>query len=477
MSDYMSETIIGGLKPCLRFSKISLRTHQKRVSNYMMKASNRGIMCYHSTGSGKSISALTIARCLKLKTIFVVPAAVISGFEREIRRIKEFKDIMPHIELTTYGMFLNDFLNNPRSVSGKLVILDEVHNFRSPGQETYKMIWSMSKAKKVLLLSATPLQNEPYEIVSALCMLDRNSRIGSIETAERYYKQELTDFNEALEKFEKGRDSEPMKELLSGRVSYFQAKITRADENPYYPKVYNSWKKIDMTRDYYNKYAKIENNVTKGLPKQFRTSRDLSAFFNGLRRASNHISKLSPKIKEVIRLTKELVSKKRKIVIYDAFQDSGIELIKKELNAKKIETVQVTGKESIKQKSQAITQFNNDQVQVMLITQAAAAGVNLLGVRDLMIVSPHWNESLIHQVIHRGVRFKSHTHLPESKQNIRIHRFMLRKPKNIREKKSLTKKERMSIDEIVYSYAKGKEKRMKVFYSLMIKCSIERGGC
>ena len=471
----MSEDIIGGLKPCLRFSKITLRSHQKRVSDYMMKASNRGIMCYHSTGSGKSISALTVSRCLKLKTIFVVPAAVISGFQREIGRIKEFRDILQNIELTTYGMFLNDFLDNPRMVQNKLVILDEVHNFRSPGQETYKMIWAMSKAKKVLLLSATPLQNEPYEIVSALCMLDRDSRIGSIETAERYYKQELKYFNEALEKYEKNDDSREMKDYLRGRVSYFQAKITKEDKNPYYPKVYTSWKKIDMTKNYYTKYDKIERNVTSGLPKQFRASRDLSAFFNGLRRASNHIAKLSPKIKEVIRLTKELVSKKRKVVIYDAFQDSGIELIKKELKSKKIQTVQVTGRESITQKSQAVTNFNNDKVHVMLITQAAAAGVNLLGVRDLMIVSPHWNESQIKQIIARGVRFKSHMHMPEYKRNIRIHRFMLRKPKFVRDKKSLSRKEKMSIDEIVYKYAKSKEKRMNHFYKLLIKCSIEKG--
>ena len=470
------EDIIGGLHPCQRFDKITLKSHQKKLTNFMMKAGNRGIIGFHSTGSGKSISALTVARCLRLKTIFVVPAAVIYGFKREISRIKEFKDIMPHIELTTYGMFLNDFMDNPRSVSGKLVILDEVHNFRSPGQETYKMIYAMSKAKKVLLLSATPLQNEPYEIVSALCMLDKDSRIGSVDTAEKYYKQELLEFNEALEKFEgKNQDTGPMRDLLDGRVSYFKAKTSHADENPDYPKVYMTWKKIDMTRAYYEKYEKIEQNITSGLPKQFRASRDLSAFFNGLRRASNHIAKLSPKLKEVIRLTKELVSKKRKVVIYDTFQDSGIELIKKELESAKIETVQVTGRESITQKSAAVTKFNNDQVYVMLITQAAAAGVNLLGVRDLMIVSSHWNESLIKQIIARGVRFRSHAHLPESKRSVRIHRFMLLKPKFIREDKKLDKKERMSIDEVVYSYAKGKEKRMNKFYSQLIKCSIEKG--
>ena len=78
----MAEDIIGGLIPsCQRFTAITLKSHQKKLANYMMKSSNRGIIGFHSTGSGKSISALTVARCLNLKTIFIVPAAVISGVQ------------------------------------------------------------------------------------------------------------------------------------------------------------------------------------------------------------------------------------------------------------------------------------------------------------------------------------------------------------------------------------------------------------
>lgn len=440
-----------------------------------MKPSKRGLIGVHSTGSGKSITALTTARCLKRETIFVVPAAVVSGFRREIRRIKEFGDLMNKdmLDITTYGMFLNDFMENPRYVSGKLVILDEVHNFRSPGNETYKMIFAMSKAWKVLLLSATPLQNEPYEIVAALCMID-GDRIGSVEGAERYYKKRLQEFNDALEDFEHYKDSRAMDKILDGKISYFQAKTAKEDDNPDYPRVYNSWKKIHMTRAYYQKYSDIERGVRRGLPKQFRESEDLTAFFNGLRRASNHIANLSPKLRHVIDLVDDLVYRKRKVVIYDVFQDSGIKLIKKELHRLGIETVQVTGSDTAKSKTEAVEKFNADKVKVMLLTQAAAAGVNLLGVRDLIIVSPHWNESLIKQIKARGIRYRSHHHLPESRRNIRIHRYMLLKPKYIREKESIPKKERMSIDEIVYSYAKKKEKRMKNFYYLIVKNSIEK---
>jgi superfamily II DNA or RNA helicase len=469
------DDITGGLKSCQVFNKLTLRAHQKRVSSFMMRARNRGILGMHSTGSGKSISALTVARCLKLKTILVLPTAVISGFRNEIERTPEFKRMGANLELTTYGMFLNDFMDNPRWVQNKLVILDEVHNFRSAGQETYKMIYAMSQAKKVLLLSATPLQNEPLDIVAPLCMLDENSRIGSVATAANYYRQKKKEFLEALEKFECSDDSENLKNIIRARVSFFQAKTTKEDENPNYPRVYMSWKKINMTPSYYKQYKKIENNEKKGLPKQFQENQDLSAFFNGLRRASNHIENNSPKLKAIIALSLELVRRKRKLVIYDAFQESGIRLIKKELDKKKIPLGVISGRESITKKGEAITKFNNDHISVLLITSAAAAGVNLIGTRDMIIVSPHWNESLIHQVISRGVRFRSHTHLPESKRSVRIHRFILRKPESIRKRKNLTKKEKQSIDELVLSYANAKEEKMNDFYRILAKCSIEKG--
>lgn len=461
----------GDLKKCQTFDLLKIKKHQKEISDYMLKPSVRGLIGFHSTGSGKSISALTVARCLGLKTIIVMPGAVISGFKREISRTEEFVDL--DIELTTYGVFINNFMDNHKLVTGKLVIVDEIHNFRSATSETYKMIYALSKAKKILLLSATPIQNEPSDLVGALCMLEATT-INSEESAEKYYKAKLKKFNQALEEFEENNRVDDLKHLLTHKISTFQAKDPSIDVN--YPTVRHKLVKINMTRDYYNEYYKIEKNIRTGLPKQFRTSKDLSAFFNGLRRASSHITKLSPKLKEIIKLIEISSLKKRKVVVYSAFQDSGIRLIKNELVKKNIKVVMVSGRESATQKGDSVSQYNSDKANVMLITQAAAAGIDLKGTRDLIIVEPHWNNSLLKQVYGRAARYQSHTHMPESKQNVKIYTFLLLKPESIRNK-SLKKTSDSeinpeSIDELVYKYAKNKDKRMHDFYKLLVKYSI-----
>lgn len=470
--DPLLQSIYGGVPSCQKFDNITLKRHQTKIADHMSKAKTRGALCWFSTGSGKSISALTVSRCLKLPTIMVMPGAVISSVHREIDRIEEFKDLENEIgvDVMTYGTFINDFLYDSKLVSGKLVILDEVQNFRSAGEETYKMIYAMSRAKKVLLLSATPLQNEPSDIVAALCMMDEDSRIGSIKSAEIYYKNRLRDFQEALNDYEVERDPKPLEKLLKTHVSYFQAK--NPDNDPNYPIVKHYMKKIDMSRDYYKAYEKIENNVRTGLPKQFRASRDLTAFFNGLRRGSNHINKISPKLKEIIKLVLKFVAKKQKVVIYSAFQDSGINIIRKALKDKKIESVSVTGEESLTQKGLSVKLYNQNESYVMLLTAAGAAGIDLKGSRALFITEPHWNSQLLHQVYGRVARYQSHTHLPETKQNVKIYTFILRKPPFIRERKDLDKSEKMSIDELVLSYANAKDARMNNFYKILKKVAL-----
>lgn len=462
----------GGIPECQVFDTLKLKTHQTKIANYMTKARNRGAMCWFSTGSGKSIAALTVARCLKLRTIMVMPGAVISSMYRDIDRIEEFKELESTLglDVLTYGTFINEFLENPKYVSGKLVILDEVQNFRSAGEETYKMIFAMSKAKKVLLLSATPLQNEPADIVPALCMIDVDSRLSSAESAEVYYKNRLYDFNMALQSYEEHDDSRLLATVLSDSISHFQAKSAEGDPN--YPRVMHVTRKIDMTREYYRAYEKIENNIRTGLPKQFRGSKDLTAFFNGLRRGSNHINKLSPKVDQIIKTALSYVSKKQKIVIYSAFQDSGINLIRKALKDRKIDSVSVTGNESLAQKGRSVSTYNTNGVYVMLLTAAGAAGIDLKGSRALLITEPHWNSQLLHQVYGRVARYQSHTHLPEARRCVKIYTFILRKPEFVRINPKLTKLEKTSIDELVLGYAKAKDERMRKFYSVLKRASI-----
>ena len=65
----------------------------------------------------------------------------------------------------------------------------------------------------------------------------------------------------------------------------------------------------------------------------------------------------------------------------------------------------------------------NEPVKVFLGTETAAEGLNLYGYREVHILEPHFNFSLLEQVIGRTTRKQSHFSLPISKRNVMIYLY------------------------------------------------------
>lgn len=55
-----------------------------------------------------------------------------------------------------------------------------------------------------------------------------------------------------------------------------------------------------------------------------------------------------------------------------------------------------------------------DYIQLVIGSAAIGEGRSLLSVRDIFIVTPHWNLTDMDQAIGRGIRFGSHRYLPRS---------------------------------------------------------------
>ena len=63
-------------------------------------------------------------------------------------------------------------------------------------------------------------------------------------------------------------------------------------------------------------------------------------------------------------------------------------------------------------------------IRVLMITKAAAEGVDLKNIRVVHIMDPHWNETLMDQVIGRAVRLGSHLALPEKDRTVEVYRYL-----------------------------------------------------
>ena len=65
---------------------------------------------------------------------------------------------------------------------------------------------------------------------------------------------------------------------------------------------------------------------------------------------------------------------------------------------------------------------------LLLISEAGSEGLDLKGVRDVILLEPHFHEAVAHQVIGRAVRYESHAKLPPNERNVTVHRVLLSKP-------------------------------------------------
>lgn len=65
----------------------------------------------------------------------------------------------------------------------------------------------------------------------------------------------------------------------------------------------------------------------------------------------------------------------------------------------------------------------NEPVKVFLGTTAASEGFSLFGYRETHILEPHFNLSLLEQVIGRVIRYESHKHLPPKERNVTVYHY------------------------------------------------------
>lgn len=131
-------------------------------------------------GLGKSVVASTIARNLRLRTIIICPPHLYKqwesyrdefGFTATVFSAGKIEDAVLHYqELVKDG---EQFL----------IIIDEAHRFRNEYTQDYALLHNLCSGNKVLLLTATPFNNQPADIYSLIKLFQIPSR-STLKTVE-----------------------------------------------------------------------------------------------------------------------------------------------------------------------------------------------------------------------------------------------------------------------------------------------------
>lgn len=122
----------------------------------------------------------------------------------------------------------------------KNVFIDEAHRFRSESNITYELLAQICRGKRVILVSATPLNNTPSDILSQIKLFQsgRNSTVPNVKNLDAFFK--------SLENRLKGLDRQTnkdeyleivrdnAKQIRDNVLKYFMVRRTRFEVTQYF---------------------------------------------------------------------------------------------------------------------------------------------------------------------------------------------------------------------------------------------------
>jgi len=130
---------------------------------------NNGVIVADVVGLGKTIIACSIAKELEKRGIVICPPGIVGDKNKNSgwkKYIEEFG--LYDWEVRSSGDLINvsNFLENTKDI--EIVIIDEAHRFRNQDTESYEYLKNICRDKIVILLTATPFNNKPSDILSLL---------------------------------------------------------------------------------------------------------------------------------------------------------------------------------------------------------------------------------------------------------------------------------------------------------------------
>ncbi len=423
--------------------EIQLQEHQQRIADRIAGPDPR-LLVYHGLGSGKSLSSLAAAEAAKEQDGeeygVVVPASLRGNFDKEIKKFT--RNSNPEIMSYT-GLALGKKFQQPP----KTLIMDEAHRLRNPGSASSTgAAEAAAQAKRLMLLTGSPITNSPTDLANLLSML-HNKSITPEEFEKRYidYKTVRPGLLGWLRGVKPGvkpvvKNEQELRQLLQGKVDYQPSKtpegvnvneeVVRVPLSPAQDKIQKAIR------------TKIPPGFLWKLDQEFPLSKDelakLNSFLTGLRQVSlstqpfradkdpakafQQSAKLQTAFQNLQKTLGE--DKRKKAIIYSNFIDSGLAPYAAGLEKAKIPHAFFHGGVSSKARQAAVDAYNQGKLRALLIGPAGAEGLSTKGTSLIQLLDPHWHESRSQQARGRGLRFDSHRDLPEELKNVQVQRYL-----------------------------------------------------
>lgn len=459
--------------------------HQGRVADRLDDKKQDGLLAMHGLGSGKTFTSINAADKLKLPILAIVPAPLRNNYRKELVN-SGFKG---ESTVVSYQEAL-DKIDDPKfraQAAKSLVTFDEAHRMGHSDSQRSRLSTDLP-AKKKLLLTATPIRNDPTELAplinavrpGALPMDPEEFRANYLHTREvpvGFWGRVLgakpgkTTHPVNLEKFRKA---------VHGTVDHYEA-VDRSD----FPSSSESIVEVPMSAKQQaaydftmGKYPTLAYKIAHGLPMHRSEETNFRAFMIGPRQISNHPGgfnksagdKDAPKIRAAADQIEERYKKDKNFrgVAYSGFLDAGVHPLARELKKRDIPHAVFSGEVKDTDRKKIIEDYNTGKVPLLIISGAGAEGLDLKGTKLMQIMEPHWQEEMINQVRGRAIRYKSHSHLPSEQRHVEVQRFhAIPRPNFFERMIGRTRSKQKGVDEYIHENAHEKQHINEPFLKIL----------
>ncbi len=430
------------------------------------KASPKGLLYIAPTGSGKTKEILEATR--GNKTVAITPASITKNLAKE--EMKFFKKVTPRKSFTYAKLSRGHALPE-----AKHLVLDESHAIRNPKTKTFQNIamqrWKYDKA---LLATATPMYNEPYDIVSQVNLVANRKilpmnksrfykkyytevktdpgiigRMLGIKGAKRRILKDPAEVRALLDKHTYVVSKSSVKDLMPGKAE-------EVIKVPMSKKQHELYKYVSKKLPFYLKY-KIRRNLAPTKAE----AKELNAYLMGVRQISNTTrgfvkeANSSPKFERMVADARAELAKGGKVLTYSNFRRSGVDALSERFKKFKVPHGMIVGGMSKRQKADEVIKYQKGLNRLLLYSGAGSEGLNLPKTTMVQIAEPYWNISRTQQAAARGIRRGA-----DPSRTVKVKKYVSVFPQepNIL---GITKKKRTSVDEYLMNMSKRKNREVR----------------
>jgi superfamily II DNA or RNA helicase len=431
-------------------NNVQLFPHQTKCVDWLKN--HYGLVLYHSMGSGKTITSLSMVYQFKYPIVIISTKASRKNFTDDIKKMQLDAS---RFQILTYQKAIKMIMDLNLSFSNCSVIIDEAHHLRSGTKLQSILIEECTRAKKIVLLTGTIFYNSLTDLSVLVNIIKKDEVLPETNKEFKFF------FWDDI--YEAPGSVDTLEERIKGTISYYK----KSHDSHHYPKSTTSYVTVDMSnaqiseyRHYLKKILSLDN--IQHIDYSVLDKRKVNNFLNVTRQLSNTLEN-SPDFPKILAMWEYIKKNPKPIVVYSNYLSNGILPLTIHLNKNKVSYALYYGEQVEEKRNKIINNYNDRKIDVLLITSAGSESLDLKNTRSIHIMEPHWNESKINQIIGRAIRYDSHKALDVDSRTVEIVRWISVFGYKIPYE---------TADEYLVKKAKEKDKMFEAFDKIIQKCSI-----